>query len=216
VFTGIIENTGRLVASELRPGGRRLRVEPRPSRNGPGAAAVWDDPRIGESIAVDGCCLTLVAADDRAFAFDVIEETLRRTTLGLRRTGDLVHLERALRVGDRLGGHLVSGHIDGTGRVVSVRAGAEETILTVEIPRGVPVRVVHKGSVAIDGVSLTIAAVDGPRFAVALIPHTLAVTNLGSRREGDLVNLESDPIGRWVETLLVERGVLPPIPGGNQ
>lgn len=214
MFTGIIERTARLAAIEPRPGGVSLRLA-RPEAVGDGGgAAPWDDLTIGESIAVDGCCLTLVAADAAGIAFDVIEETLRRTSLGLRRPGDRLNLERALRVGDRLGGHLVSGHIDGTGRTVAVRADPRETILTVEIPAGVPVRVVHKGSIAIDGISLTVASVDGPRFTVALIPHTLAATNIGSRREGDLVNLESDPIGRWVETLLVERGVLPPSPEG--
>jgi len=214
VFTGIIERTGRLAALEPRPGGMRLRIERAPAAVFDGGAAPWDDLRIGESIAVDGCCLTLVAADPETIAFDVIEETLRRTSLGERRPGDPVHLERALRLGDRLGGHLVSGHIDGTGRVASVRADLRETIIAVEIPPRTPVRVVHKGSIAIDGVSLTVASVEGARFTVALIPHTFAATNLGRRRPGDLVNLESDPIGRWVETLLRERGVLPPTSGG--
>jgi len=191
----------------------------------------WADLQVGESIAVDGCCLTLVASwpgtadralpdlggsdlgsseagapSGRAIAFDVIEESLRCTALGDRRVGDRVNLERALRLGDRLGGHYVTGHVDAAGRITAVRADEEETRVTVEIPPGSPVRVIHKGSITVDGVSLTVAAVDGPRFTVALIPHTLAVTNLGDRQVGDRVNLEMDQIGRWVETLLAERG----------
>lgn len=218
VFTGIIERTGRLARLDPRPGGMRLRIDLIPGAAGgerePAGPLRWDDLRTGESIAVDGCCLTLVGAEGENLSFDVIEETLRRTSLGARRPGDPLHLERALRLGDRLGGHIVSGHIDGTGIVAAVRADPRETLLTVEVPADVPVRVVHKGSIAIDGVSLTVAAVDGPRFTVALIPHTLAVTSLGARRPGDRVNLEMDPIGRWIETLLAQRGALPATPGG--
>lgn len=215
MFTGIIERTGRVAALDPRPGGLRLRLERAPATVAAGDPASWADLTVGESIAVDGCCLTLVAADRATLDFDVVEETLRRTSLGARRPGDLVNLERALRLGDRLGGHLVSGHIDGTGRVEAVRADGRETVLAVAIPAGAPVRVVHKGSIAVDGVSLTVASAERSRFTVALIPHTLAATNLGARRAGDLVNLESDPIGRWVETLLIERGVLPRATGGT-
>jgi riboflavin synthase len=204
VFTGIIESSARLIRREPRTGGgERLRIELWSPAAGEGMGEALS---IGESIAVDGCCLTLVGAEGHGLAFDVVAETLRRTNLGSRRPGERMNLERALRVGDRLGGHLVTGHIDGTGTVVELREAPGETRLTVEIPAGVPVRVVEKGSIAIDGVSLTIAETAGARFTVALIPHTLAVTNLGERRAGDRVNLEMDQIGRWVESLLAERG----------
>ncbi len=225
MFTGIIERSCSVRAIEPRAGSSRLRVERRPATIMTGGADPsnargfsgdpgWDDLQVGESIAVDGCCLTLVQFDQEALSFDIIEESLGKTTLGGRRPGARLNLERSLRLGDRLGGHLVSGHIDGTGVVAEVRADAEETRITIEVPVEVPVRVVHKGSIAIDGVSLTVASVDGARFTVALIPHTLEVTNLGERKVGDRVNLEMDQIGRWVDSLLAERGFGPPAVGG--
>lgn len=220
MFTGIIDRSAPIEALEPRPGGLRLRVSATAISSVDGDLGPWADLRTGESIAVDGCCLTLVEEAEGprgpTLAFDVIEESLRRTSLGARGVGDRVNLERALRVGDRLGGHYVTGHIDGPGTVSAVRADAEETVVTVEIPPETPVRVIHKGSITIDGVSLTVASVDGPRFTVALIPHTLAVTTLGERRVGDRVNLEMDPIGRWVESLLTESGALPGPPGGDR
>ncbi len=212
MFTGIIECAGRLVSLEDRPGGMRLRIDLGPAASAPGAgnhSAPWDQLVIGESVAVDGCCLTLVEFGANQLSFDVIEESLRCTNLGERRVGDRLNLERAMRLGDRLGGHIVSGHVDATCPIVAIQSDEEETRITVEIPVGAPIRVIHKGSIAIDGVSLTVAAVDGPRFTVALIPHTLVLTNLSDRNVGDGVNLEMDQIGRWVESLLVERGTMP-------
>lgn len=218
MFTGIVERTGTLARSEERPGGRRLVIDrgddpPRTADSGP---APWEHLTLGESIAVDGCCLTLVAFERTELSFDVIEESLRCTTLGDRAVGDSLNLERALRVGDRLGGHIVSGHVDGTGTVVEVRADEEETRITIEIDPAAPVRVIHKGSITIDGISLTVAAVEGRRFTVALIPHTLEITNLSDRIVGDRVNLEMDQIGRWVEVLLRESGVLPSLSAESQ
>lgn len=210
MFTGIIERASPLVTLSDRPGGQRLTLD-LGAIEGPSVAGSdpWGGLEIGESIAVDGCCLTLVEVAGTTLSFDVIEESLRCTNLGARRVGDRLNLERAMRLGDRLGGHYVSGHVDTTAPIVAIEAETEETRFTIDIPAGAPVRVIHKGSITIDGVSLTVAAVDRSCFTVALIPHTLEITNLSDRRVGDHVNLEMDQIGRWVESLLIERGSLP-------
>ena len=218
MFTGIVTGTGTLRSADSQPGGRRLWVAlPADAPTGPGEG--WGDLELGESIAIDGCCLTLVKVDDggsgTALAFDVIEESLRITSLGDRSVGDALNLERALRLGDRLGGHYVTGHVDTTGTLVARRADEDETRLTIEIPAGAPCQVIHKGSSTIEGVSLTVAETEGSRFTVALIPHTLEITNLSDRREGDRVNLEMDQIGRWVESLLTASGQLPPRDSGT-
>ena len=209
MFTGIIERVGTLARCEDRSGARRWVVDRGHAPADDGPHAPWGGLEVGESIAVDGCCLTLVEHEGTTLSFDIIEESLRCTNLGGRSPGDAVNLERALRIGDRLGGHLVTGHVDGVGTVVEVVKTGGETRLTVEVPPGCPVRVIHKGSITIDGISLTVAATEGSRFTVALIPHTLEITNLSERGVGDTVNLEMDQIGRWVERLLLERGQLP-------
>jgi riboflavin synthase len=160
---------------------------------------------LGGSIAVDGVCLTVVARRRRRLEADLGPETLARTTLGERRTGDRVHLERPLRLGDPLGGHLVAGHVDGVARVEHVRPRGEAVELTLSAPAGLSAYLAPKGSVAIDGVSLTVNGVAGRSFSVMLIPHTLAVTKLGRLRPGDKVNIETDLLAKHVARLLDAR-----------
>ena len=161
-------------------------------------AVDWPDVKLGDSIAVDGVCLTIAAMSPGELAFDVIPETLAKTTLGRLSAGSRVHVERALRVGDRFDGHVVQGHVDGVARVAAVQASESDWRLTLEPPTELAKYVVPKGSVTLDGVSLTVAAVDGPRFDVALIPTTLKITHLGSRRTGDAVNLECDVMTKTI------------------
>lgn len=191
MFTGLVAGVARVLALEPGPrGGRRLRVE-RPEALDWAAAA-------GESVAVSGVCLTVVGSQGRALEFDLAEETCRVTTLGGLRPGELVNLERPLRLADRLGGHLVLGHVDGVGEVEGVWSEGEGARLRVRVPSALRPLLVPKGSVAVDGVSLTVAALGAAAFEVALVPHTLAVTTLGQRRDGDRVNLEMDVIGKHV------------------
>jgi riboflavin synthase len=194
MFTGIVEALGRIGAVQGTPGGRRLTV------------MVPDEPAwrlaLGESVAVSGVCLTVVDSAPSALAFDLAEETLRVTTLGGLGAGDPVNLERPLRLDGRLGGHLVLGHVDGVGRVSGIRSEGDGTWVNVEVPARLRPLLIPKGSVAVDGVSLTVAALEEDAFAVALIPHTLAVTTLGQRRGGDPVNLEMDVIGKYVRGFL--------------
>jgi riboflavin synthase len=196
MFTGRVEALGRVGAVETAGQGRRLRV------------AAPEDPAwqlaLGESVAVNGVCLTVVEAGAGRLAFDLAEETLRVTTLGELRTGDPVNLERPLRFDGRLGGHLVLGHVDGIGRVTAVGPEGEGARLEVEVPPGLRPFLIPKGSVAVDGVSLTVAGLADTAFAVALIPHTLEVTTLGQRRPGDPVNLEMDVIGKYVQGFMRE------------
>jgi riboflavin synthase len=193
MFTGIVQAIGRI--ERVEPGGTSARV-----RIDAGTLDL-DDVRNGDSIAVDGCCLTVVAVAPPHLAFDVSQETLgcTRSFAAERR----VNLEKALRLSDRLGGHLVTGHIDGVGRIVAHRrAPAGEGVdMEIELPATLARYVARKGSVAVDGVSLTTNAVDGMRFTVHLIPHTLAVTTLGALATGDAVNLEVDIVARYVERL---------------
>ncbi len=184
MFTGIVEEMGTVASLE----GPRLRIT---------AEEVISDAEIGDSIAVDGTCLTVVALGEGWWEADVVDETFARTTLGRFGPGTPVNLERAVRAADRLGGHVVQGHVDGVGTVVTPAPD-----LRVEVPEHLRRFVVHKGSIAIDGVSLTVAAVHHDGLAVALIPHTRAVTTLGSRRPGDLVNLEVDVTAKHVERLV--------------
>jgi riboflavin synthase len=186
MFTGIVEELGRFRGAD----GTRYTFE---------ADLVLEETAVGASIAVNGCCLTVVDRGDGWWQADVVDETLSRTTLGRLEPGDPVNLERALRLSDRLGGHLVQGHVDGVG---TVTAPAPE--LAVGPPPDLLRYVAEKGSVAVDGVSLTVAAVRHTSFAVAVIPHTAAVTTLGRRRPGDRVNVEVDLIARYVGRLLGE------------
>jgi len=188
MFTGIIEGRGRIDGRTGGPFEIRLRV-----------AVPFDEAAgRGESIAVDGVCLTAVAAGAGWFEAVVSPETLARTTLGDRVVGERVNIERALRLGDRLGGHLVQGHVDAVGQVESVESEGSGRRMRIAFPAELAALIVHKGSVAVDGVSLTVAAMGEGAFEVALIPETLEVTGLGERCAGDRVNLEVDPIGRYV------------------
>jgi len=199
MFTGIIEATGRIARIEPRGGDVRLIVE--------AASLGLDDVAIGDSISVSGVCLTAIALDGDTFAADVSNETLSVTSLGALAAGAAVNLEKAMRLSDRLGGHLVSGHIDGVGRVVSVEPDARSQRWTFELPAELARYVASKGSIAIDGVSLTVNEVDDRRFGVNLIPHTVEVTTFRDRRAGDSVNIEVDLVARYVERLYGEREV---------
>jgi riboflavin synthase len=194
MFTGIIEEMGEVLAIESFPDGARLRVR---------AGALIDGARVGESIAVSGVCLTMVSLSPGEFAADLAAETLRRTTLGALRPSDPVNLERPLRFDDRLGGHIVQGHVDGVGTIAAVKTEGDGIWMEIAPPPALLPYIAEKGSVSVDGISLTVAKVlDGGRFAVALIPHTLAVTTLGRRGPGDPVNIEVDILAKYVERLL--------------
>lgn len=197
MFTGIIQCIGTLARGESRGGDLRLAI----------AAPELDfsDVAIGDSICVSGCCLTVVARDGDALAFDVSKETLSLTTLGALREGDAVNLEKALRLQDRLGGHLVSGHVDGVGRIVAIEPDARSQRWQIEAPTELARYIAAKGSICMDGVSLTVNAVEGSRFEVNLIPHTIEVTTFANRKAGDRVNLEVDMMARYLERLLQER-----------
>lgn len=196
MFTGIIEHCGILRGSQGQGPGRRLDID-----IGPLAA----DCRIGDSIAVNGCCLTATAIDGSLITCDVSGESLDRTTIGSWQVGRRLNCERALALGDRLGGHIVSGHVDGVGRLQERRPQGTSWRFTFLLPENGRVRVVEKGSITIDGISLTCFACRGRRFSVTVIPHTLTSTTLADHQPGQAVNLEEDLIARWVEKLLPER-----------
>jgi riboflavin synthase len=193
VFTGIIQTTGRIARRATPGAGARLTIDT--PRRLPALA-------LGESIAVNGACLTVTGMRDRSFTVDVSPETLRRTTLGKATRATRVNLERALRVGDRLGGHIVLGHVDGVGRLESIKPDGDWVLYRFRAPQALAPYLVEKGSIAVDGVSLTIFGCRGPSFTVALIPHTLAETNLGERQPGDPVNLEADVLLKHIEAML--------------
>jgi riboflavin synthase len=185
---------GTVTAIETQPDGARLRIR---------AGAVIEDARVGESIAVSGVCLTMVEFAPGEFASDLAAETLRRTTLGDLAPDDPVNLERPLRLDQRLGGHIVQGHVDGVGVIVAVIPEGDGIWMEIDAPASLAPYIAEKGSVAVDGISLTVAKVfAGGRFAVALIPHTVAVTTLGRKGAGAAVNLEVDILAKYVERLL--------------
>lgn len=194
MFTGIVEGVGEVVAAEIDAGGARIAV-----RLGP----VADRVKIGDSIAIDGCCLTVVALDGDIARFDVAPETLSKTVLGAVRVGSRLNLERSLKLGDRLDGHIVTGHVDGVARVVRFERRGIELDVDVELPVDARRYVVEKGSITLNGVSLTIARVLDRGFSVMLIPHTAAVTNLGALTVGAPLHYELDAIGKWVERLVL-------------
>lgn len=167
-----------------------------------GCGVVREGLAIGDSVAVDGACLTVVDMTDDSFAVDCVEETLRRTSVGDRTAGDTVNLERAMRLGDRLGGHIVQGHVDGTGTVRGVSREGDGVLMSVACPDEVLRYVVEKGSVTVDGVSLTVASREPDGFTIALIPHTMAATTLGADALGRRVNLEADVVAKYVEALV--------------
>ena len=195
MFTGIVEELGTIRSVDEVGGGRRLVVD---------AATVLDDVTLGASIAVNGCCLTVVEWGDAWFGVDAVPETLERTTLGAMAPGEAVTLERPLAADGRFGGHVVQGHVDTVTEVVAVEALSDGSRrLTFRLPDELAGQVIEKGSITLDGTSLTVAVVTRDTFDVALIPHTLDVTTFGDRRTGDLVNVEADVLARYVAGLLV-------------
>lgn len=192
MFTGIIEETGRVVTFAEGPDSWRLQVA---------AKLVPSDVKLGDSVAVNGCCLTVTKFDSGNLWFDVLGETRRLTNFGQLGPESLVNLERSLRADTRLGGHFVSGHIDTPAQIEVFEARGKDHYLKVRVPAGMTRYLVYKGSIAIDGVSLTVAEVTADAFAVWLIPHTLAVTNLRTKKAGDTVNLEFDLLAKYVEKL---------------
>jgi riboflavin synthase len=198
MFTGIVEETGEVESFSRSAGSWRLRVAARAGAGG---------LEIGESIAVNGCCLTAVDVDAASISFDVLEETRRLTNFASIVPGAPVNLERSLRADSRLGGHFVTGHIDGPGVIGVFEARGADHYLKIRGPEGCGRLLVVKGSVAVDGISLTVAEVNDDAFAVWIIPHTLAVTNLRVRGVGDTVNLEFDMLGKYVEKLLQSQRV---------
>ncbi|MDE5899288.1 MAG: riboflavin synthase [Treponemataceae bacterium] len=203
MFTGIIEEIGKITGSALRGDSGSISIA---------ARDVLDGTKIGDSIAVNGVCLTVTRITDGGFTADVMAETLRRSNLGSLRAGSAVNLERALAADGRFGGHIVSGHIDGTGTVSEFRPEGNAVWLTVAAPTEILALTVEKGSIAIDGASLTVADVGGSGFSVSLIPHTAARTTLLSKKIGGIVNLEADIIGKYVQKLL--RAESPPEASG--
>ncbi len=193
MFSGIVEALGEIVEVRDEPPGCKLVV--RESR-------VVPEIKVADSVSVNGCCLTVVEAQADVMAFDAGPETLKRTNLGDLRPGSRVNLERSLRVGDRLGGHFVSGHIDDVGRLISREDQGEWSFFWFELPKTLSRQMAPKASIAVDGVSLTIVDSEPERFSVALIPYTLAVTTLGPLQVGDRVNLETDILAKYVERLV--------------
>lgn len=196
MFTGIVEELGSVRSISDLGDAARLSIQ------GP---EVTSDARPGDSISVNGVCLTVVELVDGVFTADVMQETLNRSALGALDPGSPVNLERAARVDSRLGGHIMQGHVDGVATVADIRPTENWTTMTFDLPPGLSRYVVEKGSIAVDGVSLTVVAVDDAAFAVSLIPTTLAHTTLGSRRVGDTVNIEVDVIAKYVERLMEGR-----------
>jgi len=197
MFTGLVEALGEVTS--ITPSGPGVRLVVR-------SALVAQDAQLGDSIAVNGCCLTVVAVEDGQLSFDAGAETLSRTNLGQAEVGSGVNLERSLKAGDRLGGHYVTGHIDSTGALEKRLDDADWSTFWFQMPAALGAQMVSKGSIAIDGVSLTLVDVEAIRFSVALIPHTLSVTTLGQLQPGDKINLETDLLAKYVEKQLTFTG----------
>jgi riboflavin synthase len=193
MFTGLVETVGSVERLDRTPGGAVLQIR---------CGILAADLKRGESVAVDGTCLTVVRADADSFEVEISPETLRRTVLGERARGSRVNLERAVKVGDRLGGHLVQGHVDGVGTLMAIRPEGDGRRIRLLPPPGLERYLVEKGSVALDGVSLTVASLDSEGFEVSLIPHTLTETTLGKWEVSRRVNVEVDLVAKYVERLL--------------
>jgi riboflavin synthase len=198
MFTGIVIEQGTVVEA--------------PPRLVLSAPLVSADARIGDSVAVDGCCLTVTSTDGDRLSFDTVPETLRRTTLGLMEPGATVNLEPALRAGDRMGGHLVQGHVDGVGRLEEAAAEAGAVDMTFSAPQSVLRYTIEKGSICVNGVSLTVTAFTDTTFSVSIVPHTREVTNIGRLQPGSVVNLEADQFGKYVERMRADTPVVPSNP----
>jgi riboflavin synthase alpha subunit len=199
VFTGIVERIVRITRLEAVAGRVELEID--------AGADLAGEVRIGDSIAISGCCLTVVAIRGSVLAFQAVPETLRNTSLGSRKTGDALNLERAMRADGRLDGHIVQGHVDGTGTVRSVTPDGDDRLVRIDCPAELARQIVPKGSITVEGVSLTVVAPDETGFSVALIPHTLAVTTLGGLGPCAQVNLELDVLGKYVLRYLQTAGL---------
>ncbi len=193
MFTGLVEEMGTVRERVPSAAGARMVI---------GCEVVRDGLAIGDSVSVNGACLTVVQMTDDTFAVDCVEETLRRTSVGDREAGDTVNLERAMRMGDRLGGHMVQGHVDGTGTVRGITGEGDGVLMSIACPDDVLRYVVEKGSVTVDGVSLTVASREPDGFTIALIPHTMQATTLGANALGRRVNLEADVLAKYVEAFV--------------
>jgi riboflavin synthase len=193
MFTGIIEHLASVKNLSLKAGGGELFLD---------FSGFYNDLTLGESIAVNGTCLTVKEISGKIVSFDVSGETLKKTTLGKLRSSENVNIERALRVGDRLGGHFVTGHVDGIGTVKGKKQSADQCTMSFSVEKRLADMMIKKGSVAIDGISLTIVDLADDAFSVALIPYTLASTTLGFKKVGDPVNIEIDMMGKWIKKLL--------------
>lgn len=200
MFTGIVEEIGAIATLEKTLAGTRFTIL---------ASVVMGDLKIGDSVSVNGTCLTVVSKSERDFSVEVSPETLSVTTLGSFAAGTPVNLERAMRLNERIGGHLVAGHVDGVGVIRSRHQDGNAIFFAIEVPSEILRYCVAKGSITVDGISLTINDVTDHGFSVAIIPHTAKVTTLGLKQVNDSVNLESDLIGKYVERLLKERSQLP-------
>lgn len=196
MFTGLIEEVGQVVSSAPRGAFTEIVIR---------AKTVLEETRIGDSIAVNGVCQTVTALGDSTFTVQAVDETIRRTTLGKLQRGGRVNLERSLRFGDRLGGHLVLGHVDGVGKVVRISGGSENRLISVAPPPSLARFIAEKGSITIDGISLTVTHASDEEFGVSIIPHTLGATTLAAVHPGDAVNLEADVIARYVERIIGAR-----------
>ncbi|MGQ9498888.1 MAG: riboflavin synthase [Dissulfurimicrobium sp.] len=194
MFTGIVEGLGRIRAVVPKGEGLVFKIEP---------DFALIDSKEGESIAVNGVCLTALEISSKMFRADVSPETLSRSNLGELKTGDVVNLERAIRLSDRLGGHLVSGHIDGVGIITEKRPVGSFILFSVSIPQGFDRYIIEKGSIAVDGISLTVNSCSSTGFSVSIIPHTAQITTLGRRKIGDKVNIELDLVGKYIEKLVI-------------
>jgi riboflavin synthase len=189
MFSGLVETKAAIIRVIQEPGGIRLVIE-RPE--------IYEDIRLGDSIAIQGCCLTVVSLDEKSMSFQAGQETLSKTTLGQLASGSPVNCERSLQLGDRIGGHLVSGHVDGLGKVVERKDQAEWSDLVIETSAQLMSQMASKASITVDGVSLTLVNVTDRQFSLALIPHTLQVTTLGDLKPGHCVNLETDLLAKYV------------------
>lgn len=198
MFTGLVEGLGRVVATEPETAGIRLIIAPPATMLG----IEGDRCQLGDSVAINGCCLTVIEIRHDCWAFQAGTETLSKTNLGSLKVNDPVNLERSLPVNGRLGGHFVQGHVDGVGQVETIDREGEWVEMWFRVPESLARLMVSKGSVAVDGISLTVVNAEQNRFSVALIPHTLTVTTLGVRQVGDTVNIETDILGKYVQKLL--------------
>jgi len=204
MFTGLVEGLGRVAQITQSGPGVDITIQP-------AEAMAVTAPSLGESVAINGCCLTVIRWDENGWVFQAGSETLSRTNLGSLKTDSIVNLERSLRPSDRLGGHFVQGHVDGTGTVDAIDKEGEWVHMSFRVPAELTKQMVSKGSIAVDGVSLTLVNVEDERFSVALIPHTLEVTTFGQFKVGSPVNIETDIIGKYMEKML--SGSSLPMPG---